>query len=121
GDGRRWGLSIAWSREDPPLETAGGIATARVLLGEAPFVLVNADVHCDHPLAALAGCDLGPRLGHIVLVPNPEFRPQGDFSLNAGAAEGRLGGEVHAGLWSDVGTPERLAELNRAFTRTESP
>ena len=37
GDGRRWGLSIAWSREDPPLETAGGIATARVLLGEDPF------------------------------------------------------------------------------------
>ena len=84
GDGRRWGLSIAWSREDPPLETAGGIATARVLLGEDPFVLVNADVHCDHPLAALAGCDLGPLLGRIVLVPNPDFRPQGDFSLNAG-------------------------------------
>ena len=162
GDGRRWGLSIAWSREDPPLETAGGIATARVLLGEDPFVLVNADVHCDHPLAALAGCDLGPLLGRIVLVPNPDFRPQGDFSLNAGkvgnddaprytysglavlrpsivdgvapgskaplapllrkaAADGRLGGEVHAGLWSDVGTPERLVELNRAFTRTESP
>ena len=41
--------------------------------------------------------------------------------LRKAAADGRLGGEVHAGLWSDVGTPERLAELNRAFTRTESP
>ena len=38
-----------------------------------------------------------------------------DPLLQQAAAEGRLGGEVHAGLWSDVGTPERLAELNRAY------
>ena len=154
GDGSRWGLALAWSREDQPLETAGGIATARATLGEDPFVLVNADVHCDYPLARLVSLDLGDQLGHIVLVPNPAFRPQGDFSLVAGkvgnldaprytysgigvmrpamvdgvapgskaplapllrqaAAAGRLGGEIHTGLWSDVGTPERLADLNR--------
>lgn len=33
GDGRALGLHIAWSRESEPLETAGGIATARPLLG----------------------------------------------------------------------------------------
>jgi N-acetyl-alpha-D-muramate 1-phosphate uridylyltransferase len=166
GDGCRWGVSLAWSREDHPLETAGGIAAARAQLGESPFLLVNADVHCDYPLARLAALDLGGLLGHIVLVPNPSFRPDGDFSLAAGragnevgnpraprytysgiglvspalvdgvapgskaplapllrqaAANGRLGGEVYAGLWSDVGTPERLAELNRAFNRTGSP
>ena len=83
GDGRPWGLSIAWSREVTPLETAGGIARARAmgLLGEAPFALLNADVFCEYPLAGLPAIRLGERLGHIVLVPNPAFRPQGDFSL----------------------------------------
>ena len=32
--------------------------------------------------------------------------------LRAAADAGRLGGSIYAGLWRDVGTPERLAELN---------
>ncbi len=158
GDGGRWGVSIAWSREVHALETAGGIANARALLGHAPFLAVNADVFCDYPFARLrAPAGLEGRAGHLVMVPNPPFRPQGDFSLASGkvgnepaprytysgiavfdpcvvdgiaagdkaplapllrarAAAGQLGGELHTGLWSDVGTPERLAELNRMKT-----
>ena len=37
GDGSRWGLAVSWSHEDAPLETAGGIAQARMLLGVPPF------------------------------------------------------------------------------------
>ena len=33
--------------------------------------------------------------------------------LKAAARAGRLAGSLHEGLWEDVGTPERLAELNR--------
>ncbi len=33
--------------------------------------------------------------------------------LRAAADAGRLRGVVHTGAWSDVGTPERLAELNK--------
>jgi len=33
--------------------------------------------------------------------------------LKAAARAGRLGGSLYEGLWEDVGTPERLAELNR--------
>jgi MurNAc alpha-1-phosphate uridylyltransferase len=154
GDGSRWGVSVAWSREEAALETAGGIAYARALLGEDPFLLVNADVYCDYDFGALEKLDLEGLLGHIVMVPNPPFRAQGDFSLEQGrvgnldrprytysgigvldprivrsvatgaaaplapflreaAARGQLSGEVHAGFWNDVGTPERLAELNR--------
>ena len=54
GDGREWGLSIAYSREPQALETAGGIAQALPLLGNAPFLLVNADVWCDADLVELA-------------------------------------------------------------------
>ena len=33
--------------------------------------------------------------------------------LKTAARAGRLAGSLHEGLWEDVGTPERLAELNR--------
>jgi MurNAc alpha-1-phosphate uridylyltransferase len=32
--------------------------------------------------------------------------------LRAAARDARVGGEVHAGAWLDIGTPERLAELD---------
>jgi len=158
GDGRAWGLAIAYSREAEPLESAGGIARARALLGPAPFALVNSDVYCDFDLAALRRRDLGAHLGHLVLTPNPPHHPQGDFSLAGGAAgnaaaprytytgialldpalvapvragdkaqlapllraaaaHGRLSGELHAGLWRDVGTAERLAELESLLAK----
>ena len=123
GDGARWGLAIAWSREPAPLETAGAIAQARALLGNAPFLLVNADVYCDYPLERLATATVVAGLGHIVLVPNPPFRPQGDFSL----AGGKVGNEAaprytYAGIGVlspqivsaiDAGVPAPLAPLLR--------
>jgi MurNAc alpha-1-phosphate uridylyltransferase len=54
-----------------------------------------------------------------VSVYRPEFFADctaGRFSvvpmLRAAADDNRLGGSVYTGLWRDVGTPERLAELN---------
>lgn len=35
--------------------------------------------------------------------------------LQAAIAEGRVSGELHPGLWIDVGTAERLAEANRVM------
>src|SRR5580765_3043429 len=88
GDGRRFGLRIAYSREPERLETAGGIAQALPLLGQAPFVLVNADIYCEFPLERLLALSLKQHLAHLVLVPNPEHRPKGDFAL--------VGGEVRS-------------------------
>jgi len=78
------GMTIAWSREAAPLETAGGIAQARALLGEAPFLLVNADIWCEYDFSALRDFQLRQRLAHLVLVPNPAWHPKGDFSLERG-------------------------------------
>jgi MurNAc alpha-1-phosphate uridylyltransferase len=36
------------------------------------------------------------------------------------AARGQVGGELYRGDWTDVGTPERLAELNAPLTGTPS-
>src|SRR5580765_2995103 len=83
-DGKRFGVRITYSREREPLETAGGIAKARALLGEAPFLLVNADIYCEFDFARLRCVSLGARLAHLVLVPNPPHRSRGDFTLEAG-------------------------------------
>lgn len=153
GDGAHWGVRIRYSAEGEgrALNTGGGILRALPLLGESPFLVVNADVWCDVDLDRLA---LPPAtLVNLVMVDNPAHHPEGDFSLVAdrlheqgqprltysgigayspalfadsrpGAfplapllrdaiARGRAAGVHHRGQWSDVGTPERLAELDR--------
>ena len=84
GDGAAYGLRITFSREPQPLETAGGMAMARALLGPQPFLVVNGDVYCEVDFAQLLRATLGERLAHLVLVPNPQHHPGGDFTLDAG-------------------------------------
>ena len=80
GDGTRYGLRVRFAREPgEPLETAGGIIAALPLLGAAPFVVVNADIWTDFPLARLRRA---VAWGHLVLVPNPAHHPAGDFGLD---------------------------------------
>jgi MurNAc alpha-1-phosphate uridylyltransferase len=82
GDGNAYGVEIRYSAETPPaLETGGGIFNALPLLGDDPFLVLNADIWTDFPLAELPRQIEG--LAHLVLVDNPEHHPQGDFSLSA--------------------------------------
>jgi N-acetyl-alpha-D-muramate 1-phosphate uridylyltransferase len=154
GDGRRFGVTIRYSPEAEALETAGGVAKALPLLGEAPFLAVNGDIFCDFDFSGLAGHALDGKLAHLVLVANPPHHPHGDFALSgsqvsdagdskwtfsgiglyqptlfagvkpgskgqlatllrAAMARGLVSGEIHRGEWHDVGTPQRLAELNQ--------
>lgn len=84
GDGSRWGLHLQYSEEPEPLETGGAIWHARALLGEAPFLLVNADVYTNLDYSRLRNYTLPlDHLGHLLLVPNPAFKPTGDFGLDA--------------------------------------
>lgn len=159
GDGARFGLHIACSREGwPCLETGGGVRHALPLLGPEPFLLLNADVWTDYPLPRLARQAAALRPGdhaHLVLVPNPAHNPRGDFGLAGGrvvpaCAEthtysgvailrpellagtdegafplgpllrqasilGRVSGELYEGRWSDVGTPQRLQDLEHSL------
>ena len=84
GDGNRYGMSIRYSEEgDSALETGGGIANALPLLGDAPFWIVNGDVYADYDFAAQSLEQ--DKLAHLLMVPNPEHNPAGDFALCAGA------------------------------------
>ena len=87
GDGSEWGVSIRFSPETEALETAGGIANALPLLGDAPFLVVNGDVYCALDYATFVARALmrftQGRLAHIALVDNPPHHPEGDFALDA--------------------------------------
>lgn len=82
GDGEHWGVTLQWSVEDEPLETAGGIVKALNLLGTDPFVVVNSDIWTDYPFAQL--CDRKLLLSdgaHLVLIDSPVQHARGDFVL----------------------------------------
>lgn len=88
GHGSKWGLNIQYSPETTALETAGGIAKALPLLGNQPFLVMNADVWCDwQPVNALVPFkrlqDNANLQAWLLLVDNPVFHPAGDFHLNA--------------------------------------
>ena len=166
GDGSRFGLQVEYSVEPEPLETGGALLQALPLLGTESFLLINGDVWSEFSLASLIHRKLSPsQLGHLVLVPNPDFHPVGDFALaesgflmngplmngpdvtrytfagisllspeiirsypdardkfplgevlRYGINEKKLTGEVFAGRWSDVGTPERLLALQEILS-----
>ncbi|MFW1677467.1 N-acetylmuramate alpha-1-phosphate uridylyltransferase MurU [Pontibacter sp. JAM-7] len=158
GDGAQFGVSIRYSAEQEPLETAGGICQALPLLVDAEnesFLVVNGDVFTNYPFHRLQRGLPDQGLAHLVLVDNPAHHLAGDFSLSGSAvmaegsnaltfsgisclsaqlfvglesgapaalapilrvamAQGRVTGEHYSGFWADIGTPQRLAEIDAA-------
>jgi len=152
GDGASWGVKIIYSdeQEEGALESAGGIVKALPLLGDEPFLVLNADVWCDYDFDV--NHDLKNNLAHLILVSNPEHNQKGDFALQndrvlnqnevqytfsgigyyspalfkdlgygksalapllrSAIEEEKVSGELYKGIWKDIGTPERLAEVN---------
>ncbi len=158
GNGKALGANIVYSAEgNQPQETAGGIFKALSLLGDKPFVTVNADIWTDFPFQNLLCVSDGLSNGsaYIVLVDNPEHNSKGDFALsdewvlNQGEpmltfsgisvftpeffkdctsgstplvpmlrlaiSQGRVTGSQYQGRWQDIGTPERLSDLQQSL------
>ncbi|MCW7551190.1 nucleotidyltransferase family protein [Endozoicomonas gorgoniicola] len=157
GDGSRWNVSITYSEEPEPLETAGGIIQALPLLKDGqsednqPFLVVNGDVFTDYPFDLVPDTIDGQ--AHLVMVNNPDFKKTGDFALQQGRVQeqgdqlltfsgisvltpglfadipagvqalapvlrqaivdNEVTGEHFQGLWTDVGTVERLNDLEQ--------
>ncbi len=86
GSGSRYGLNIVYSPEgDNVLDTGGGIHNALPMLGHDTFLVVNADIFTDMPVPDL---ELPTNtLGHLVLVPTPDYREAGDFNLQDGLVQ----------------------------------
>jgi MurNAc alpha-1-phosphate uridylyltransferase len=80
GDGKRYGLSVVYSREpEGALDTGGGIRQALRLITTDPFVVLNSDIWTDLYLDSLPDGIDGQ--GHLLLVDNPVHNPAGDFHL----------------------------------------
>ncbi len=83
GTGEALGAHIVYSPEgERALETGGGICRALPLLGDAPFLVINADVWTDYDFSHLALRPGG--LAHLLLVTNPGHHAVGDFFLTDG-------------------------------------
>lgn len=163
GNGDQFGLSIQYSREGEPLETAGGIVRALHALTESSsdwFLVINGDIWSDFDLSQLTPPPDSDAL--LVLTDNPPHHPEGDFCLapdgslaeqgeqrltftgisllhrrlfeglddQAGKlgpvlrqaiSRGRVAGIHHTGKWVDVGTPERLQQLDQTLTSGDWP
>ena len=80
GSGESHGLNVVYSNEgENILETGGGIHRALPLLGDEPFLVVNADVFTDMPVPSMSLPD--DDVAHLFLVPTPEHKAKGDFAL----------------------------------------
>ena len=81
GDGSRFGIKIYYSPEPPGgLETGGGIVNALPLLGDKPFVTINADIYTDFDFSQLQYNHVDTI--HVVLVnKNPALGHHGDFGI----------------------------------------
>lgn len=88
---------IIFSKESEPLGTGGGIQNALKLLGDDPFMLINADIYHNINLAAVK---TAPKYAHLVGVKNPEHNIQGDFSLNNNIVLART--ELNDFTWSGI-------------------
>ena len=80
-------LDLKFSVEYKPLETAGGIIKALPILGDT-FLVRNSDIWCDHRLKKPR---MGSKLVHLIMVPNPEHNPEGDFHFEHGKLHTRKG------------------------------
>lgn len=152
GDGSKYGVNITYSDEqnEGALESAGGIIKALPLLGDESFLVVNGDIFCDYDFNF--DFDLGDKLAHLILVPNPEHNLKGDFGLKdnlvlneadkkytfsgigyystklfrdleckksalapllkKAIAKNEVSGELFKKMWHDIGTPQRLENIN---------
>ena len=115
GEDSRFNIPIIYSDEgEQALETGGGIANALPLLGDDPFLVVNADIYCDIPFDAQF--NLNHALIHLILVDNPKHHPEGDFD----AAELNLPGQQRY-TYSGVGYyhPKLFTHERRVFPLIE--
>lgn len=110
---------------DFPLDSLGALAQGDA----AHLVLVNNPAH--HPEG-----DFALERGRVIPAGQPRFTysgigvfrpalfstlPRGVLPLKPvlerAIATGKVSGQLHSGTWLDIGTPERLAQLDRLFDR----
>jgi NDP-sugar pyrophosphorylase family protein len=105
GDGTSLGLRIAYSPEDPLLDTGGGIKHAERLLAGDDFLVLNSDTIIDLPLdRLLASHRAHGAAATLVLRHDPEQARYGEIEIDRDGRIRRF-----------LGTPERVDEPLDAY------
>ena len=171
GDGRQWGLHVAYSHEPVLLGTGGGIKKVEAFFEEQPFLVINGDTIFDLDLSALiAHHRQAQAIATMVLRDDPDVEQWGALETDAQGCVFTINGKgrmvpfpgngvtrrmfagIHvidpfllrhvpqgvpssiidayvlwlergatvssyplSGYWSDVGTPERYAQVQQDF------
>ena len=94
GTGERFDCELIYSVEREPLESGGGVATAREHFRGGSVILVSADIYSDFDYARLLAparaIENGAASAHFVLVKPTPGEPGGEFALD-------VAGRVHSG------------------------
>jgi MurNAc alpha-1-phosphate uridylyltransferase len=70
-DGSTWGVRIAYSDEQTPQGSVGGMIHALPLLGDEPFIITSADVYTDYNFSTLVKRAPHVTHAHLVMCNNP--------------------------------------------------
>lgn len=98
GDGAAYGLSIAYSEEDPILDTGGAIKKAEPFLNRETFVVMNADILADLDVADVVAWHRRQRaLATMVLRPDPLAARYGLIEIDSGGRVRRILGRPACG------------------------
>jgi NDP-sugar pyrophosphorylase family protein len=83
GKGEQYGVSISYSAEDPILDTGGAIQKAMEFFGDETFVVINADILIDLPLAeVIAWHRQREAVATMVLRPDPQATRYGVIEID---------------------------------------
>ena len=89
GTGERFGVRVRYAHEEELLDTGGTVVQALPWLGDAPFLVVNADIYTDFDFATLPHRLAADDLVHMVLAPTQAWRAHGDFEFSQGRVRRR--------------------------------
>jgi NDP-sugar pyrophosphorylase family protein len=115
GDGRRYGVRLHYSPENPLLDTGGALLPARSWLGDEPFALANCDALLDPDLAALWALH-GARGALVTLVVRADAHAEDYGALDCDAT-----GLVRRFLGRPPGAPAALERRMFAGVHVLSP
>lgn len=110
-DGAPWGMRIRYSEEPIILGSGGGLKQAASLIGNEPFVAVNADTLLDIDLQDMMAAHNTAHAGLMVLVPVTDSDHYGRVGTTAHGYLSEFGTGHHTFAGVQIVTPQLIAQL----------
>lgn len=120
-DGTQWGMQIRYSEEPKILGSGGGLKKAAALMGDDPFVAINADTLMDIDIRTAINAFNPAHAGLVAIVPVTPADRYGRISLDSENHLTGFGTGTHTFAGLQIITPKLTAQLpDGASSVTES-